>query len=118
MVLSASSEPVALASGMSFKASTMTRNRSAPVAFAPCGQVKPALRAIVAPAPRFCCVNAWFSVAMSWPVVRFSTSTRSVHAPMAAVVPALPVVQCTVTASPPFQSAAGSTVKPVACKFT
>ena len=88
------------------------------MALAPCGQVKLALRAALAPAARFCWVKDWLSVAISWPVVWFSTSTRSLQLPVSAMVPALPVFQRTVTASPPFQFAAGSTLRPVAVRLT
>ena len=51
------------------------------------------------------------------PVVRLTSSIRSVHCPTADAVPALTVFHCTVTVSPPCQRLAGSRLKPLICKL-
>ena len=116
--LSFSSEPVLLNSAISLPASTVTRSRIAPAALAPPGQAKLALRLRLAPAAPCAGVPAWVRLAMTVPVVWFNTSTRSVQPRVGATVPALVVVQATVTRSPLFQSPAGVMLRLLAARLT
>ena len=105
-------------SAISLPASTMTRSRIAPAALAPPGQLKLALRSALAPGAASAGVPVRVRLAMTTPVVWFSTSTRSVQLRPGVMVPALDMVQPTVTVSPFCQSPAGVTDRLPATRLT
>ena len=117
MALSVSSGPAALNSGTSPRASTTTRRRYWPMALSPAGQLKLALRAAWPPAAMAWAVKAWAMLATTTPVLRFSSSSRSVHWPLAEAVPVLRMAQVTVTAWPAVHSPSGVIVRSATCRL-
>ena len=87
------------------------------MALSPAGQLKLALRAAWPPAAMAWAVKAWAMLATTTPVLRFSSSSRSVHWPMAAAVPVLRVAHDTVTAWPAVHSPSGVIARSATCRL-